>query len=115
MSKSPDDWFAALPDDQRPLLEELRRLLLATNGDFEEAIKWGQPCYSLDSLVCFLNKRKAHVVLGFQQGAHLDDPRGLLEGTGKDMRHIKIRTAEDIDKPAFQALIEEAVRFDRAG
>jgi hypothetical protein len=113
MTKSPDDWFASLPPEHGPLLNSLRDLVRTANPEFVEAIKWGQPCYSAHSLVCYLNKFKSHVVLGFQMGAHLPDPQSLLEGNGKEMRHIKIRSMEDINNVAFRALINEAVRFDR--
>lgn len=46
------------------------------------------------------------------QGAHLPDPAGLLEGTGKNMRHVKIRSAEQFAerRAALRALIEAAAK-----
>ncbi|MEU6084408.1 DUF1801 domain-containing protein [Streptomyces sp. NPDC047108] len=49
-----------------------------------------------------------HVVLGFYYGAELPDPEGILEGTGKSMRHVKIRTREDLENPALRKLVEIA-------
>src|SRR5713101_8971502 len=40
-----------------------------------------------------------HVNLGFNDGASLDDPKGILEGAGKLIRHITIKTAEDLERP----------------
>jgi hypothetical protein len=54
-----------------------------------------------------------HVNLGFHQGASLSDPEGLLEGEGKQMRHIKIRSLNDLMNPAIRAYIQEAC--ERAG
>lgn len=51
---------------------------------------------------------KGHVNLQFHQGAHLPDPDGLLEGTGKSMRHVKIRDEEILGRDAVEALIREA-------
>ena len=48
------------------------------------------------------------VDLCFLQGAGLDDPEGLLEGSGSVARHIKIHRAEQLDAPAVQALIRQA-------
>ncbi len=112
MTTSVDDWLDALPDEQKQLLIELRKLVKSANKEFVEEIKWGQPCYSLNKLVCYLKNTKAHVVLGFQQGAHLKDPKKLLEGTGKDMRHIKVSSSRDIQNAAFKSLIKEAIKFD---
>jgi site-specific recombinase XerD len=52
--------------------------------------------------------RTAHVNVGFFLGAELPDPNGLLEGTGKFMRHVKLRPGHDIDAPALERLIERA-------
>ncbi|HWE47258.1 MAG TPA: DUF1801 domain-containing protein [Caulobacteraceae bacterium] len=51
---------------------------------------------------------KAHVNVGFFHGASLDDPKGLLEGAGKRMRHVKIRWGESVDSAALEALIAAA-------
>ena len=50
----------------------------------------------------------AHVSIGFFGGAELADPAGLLEGTGKFMRHVKLRLDRDIDTRALMSLIESA-------
>jgi Domain of unknown function (DU1801) len=53
--------------------------------------------------VCF-----NHVNLGFNHGATLDDPLGILEGTGNQIRHIKIRTPADIARPEIRAYVRRA-------
>ncbi|MBI5671023.1 MAG: DUF1801 domain-containing protein [Chloroflexi bacterium] len=51
-----------------------------------------------------------HVNLGFARGVSLPDPAGLLEGTGKKARHVKLRTAEDVDNLAVRELLEAGSR-----
>jgi len=51
---------------------------------------------------------KSHVNVGFFQGATLSDPAGLLEGTGKLMRHVKLRPHKPVNESALKALIERA-------
>jgi len=46
-----------------------------------------------------------HVVFGFYYATELPDPEGLLEGTGRLMRHAKIRTAADLERPALRDLV----------
>lgn len=53
---------------------------------------------------------QAHVNVGFFRGAQLPDPSGLLQGTGKNMRHVKIRPAAALDASALEALIIVAYR-----
>jgi hypothetical protein len=57
---------------------------------------------------CWLAPYTKHVVFGFYYGTELPDPDGLLEGTGNPMRHVKIRTPEDLDQPALRRLVEIA-------
>ena len=49
-----------------------------------------------------------HVNLGFNDGATLDDPKGILEGSGNQIRHIKIKTPDDIKRPEIRAYIRRA-------
>ena len=55
-----------------------------------------------------------HVGLGFAYGRDLPDPKGRLEGTGKRMRHVKLRTAADAADPAIAALLRAQVALLRA-
>jgi len=48
--------------------------------------------------------------LGFNDGATLEDPKGILEGSGKRIRHIKIRKAEDLERPELRAYIRRACK-----
>ena len=50
------------------------------------------------------------VRLFFLSGADLPDPRGLLEGSGKGVRSIKLESADDLDKPAVRALMKAALK-----
>jgi hypothetical protein len=49
-----------------------------------------------------------HVNLGFNDGATLDDPKGILQGAGNRIRHIMIKTPEDIKRPEIRAYIRRA-------
>jgi len=62
-------------------------------------------------LVCAIAPYKSYVNLIFAKGARLPDPEGLLTGTGKHARHVKIRSAEDVVRPGVKALIEAAKEF----
>jgi hypothetical protein len=59
--------------------------------------------------VIYIAPLKDSANLGFMDGVDLPDPRGLLKGTGKRLRHIKIKTVDDIDAEAFTALLRAAV------
>ena len=61
-----------------------------------------------DAAFGYVNVFKTHVNVGFFLGAELDDPAGLLEGSGRRMRHVKVRPGTDRDFAALSALIEAA-------
>jgi len=53
--------------------------------------------------------------LGFMEGALLDDPEGVLLGSGSQFRHVRLGAADDLDRPAIRALIDRAVRQGDGG
>jgi hypothetical protein len=57
---------------------------------------------------CYIAFHKNHVNLGFNQGAELPDPQGLLEGPGKTLRHTKITEPTELENPALRTLLEAA-------
>ncbi|HEX8229058.1 MAG TPA: DUF1801 domain-containing protein [Chloroflexia bacterium] len=57
---------------------------------------------------CYISVHKSHIDLGFNYGSELPDPEGLLQGTGKLFRHLKITTPEDLARPAVRRLLEAA-------
>ncbi|MBP1702142.1 MAG: hypothetical protein H6Q38_1249 [Chloroflexi bacterium] len=59
--------------------------------------------------ICVIMPLKAAVNLGFPRGVELPDPTGLLTGTGKKARHVRLNTVEDTQAPGLRALLEAAV------
>ena len=57
---------------------------------------------------CWISPASAHVTFGFNHGAELADPNGLLEGTGKKFRHVKLAALADVDRAALRALLRAA-------
>ncbi|MBZ0289582.1 MAG: DUF1801 domain-containing protein [Anaerolineae bacterium] len=63
--------------------------------------------------VCVIMPLKDSVNLGFARGASLPDPAYKLQGTGKNARHIKFRSPDEIDDPAVRALLQAAIDLVR--
>jgi hypothetical protein len=59
---------------------------------------------------CHVAVYSKHVNLGFNRGADLADPRGLLQGTGKQVRHVTIREATDLNNGAMKTFLRAAVK-----
>jgi hypothetical protein len=67
----------------------------------------------MEEIIVVLNPLRDRVNLNFGDYETLPDPDNLLEGTGKGIRHLKIRSAADLERPGVRALLEAAGK--RAG
>jgi hypothetical protein len=77
--------------------------------DVRELLHDGHPTACVgDAAFGYVNAFTAHVNVGFFLGAEITDPAGLLEGTGKFMRHVKLRPETEVDAAALTRLIEAA-------
>ena len=78
-------------------------------GDVRELLHDGHPTACVDGAAfAYVNAFTAHVNVGFFRGAEIADPAGLLEGTGKFMRHVKLKPNDDVDTRALTRLIDTA-------
>jgi hypothetical protein len=68
----------------------------------------------MSDVVLAISPASKHVLLLFANGVTLSDPDHLLEGTGKGMRHLKLRTLEDVDRPAVRALVSASLAARRS-
>ena len=84
-------------------------VLRRCGGDVREVLHDGHPTACVgDAAFAYVNAFKAHVNVGFFRGAEIADPAGLLEGTGKYMRHVKVRPDRGVDATALNGLISPA-------
>jgi hypothetical protein len=99
--------------EQLPELGEIAQrwfeVMRHCGGDVRELLHDGHPTACVtDAAFAYVNAFKFHVNVGFFRGAEIADPDGLLEGTGKFMRHVKLRPERDVDVGALRELIETA-------
>jgi len=110
--------IAAILKKQGPEVRALAQALRAfvrrqVPGVTESINPWGVPTFDYHGDLAYFMVHAAHVTFGFQRGAALKDPQRLLEGTGKSMRHVKIRTLEDLERPGMRELVKAAARLNR--
>ena len=110
-----DDLLKLTAESLRPIVKALRELVLEVDPNASEAVRLGDraatygvgPRKVIDGYAYVLPHGR-WVNLGFYQGVALVDPQGLLEGTGARMRHVKVRSLEEVDNPAIRELLEAA-------
>jgi hypothetical protein len=128
--KGPPELETLLADhseDVREVFDRLRTLVLAvmpgvteevdlpdhlTAYGYVEGVRTTTRMRMRDLLVA-IAPHSRHVNLQFADGALLDDPEGLVEGTGKRIRHVKVRTLADAERPALRRLIEAQLEARR--
>lgn len=97
-----------------PVAKAVRALIKKAAAGCEEYVSpWQTPAFDLNGPLCVFVVQKEHVTLAFLRGAVLSDPEGLLEGKGKGVRNLKLRTPEDVEQPAVKKLIEEAAKLNK--
>jgi hypothetical protein len=100
-----DEHSGALGSIARRWFEVMR----ASGNDVRELLHDGHPTACIgDAAFAYVNAFKDHVNVGFFRGAEIADPAGLLEGTGKFMRHVKLRPEIDFNAAALMKLVETA-------
>jgi hypothetical protein len=102
-------WFEAPPTSLRSIARVWFEQMRACGPDVVELLHDGHPTACIGNLAFgYVNAFKDHVNVGFFLGNSLSDPSGILEGDGKFMRHVKVRTGVPVNEPALRALITSA-------
>jgi hypothetical protein len=101
------------PPDIRELVQEMRAVLLKTFPHEKVYLGWSTIYYSFTDrtkdLVIAIGPMPDRLNLYFRRGTDLADPDELLEGTGKNMRHVKVYESKQIRSRALKALIKQAI------
>ena len=106
-----DEWLANEPRELFSIAQFWFKKFRDCGDDVNEIIHDGCPVACVnDAAFGYVNVFKTHVNVGFFTGAFLHDPHKLLEGTGKRMRHVKVRNGDKIDSHALGELIESAYK-----
>lgn len=92
------------------ILAKLRSLIHDSVDGVVESFKWSRPVFNKGKDFAYLKATKKSVTLGFFNFHKIDDMQGILEGTGKDMRHIKFSNIADINEDMLRVWLQ-AVAF----
>lgn len=103
-------WFA-VPNPLRAIARRWFEVMRGCGDDVTEVLHDGHPTACVGNVAFgYVNAFSEHVNVGFFVGSILHDPAGLLEGTGRFMRHARIRPDARVDEVALRALIGAAHR-----
>ena len=112
MSDSVEMFLSNFPEEIQTISRELRSMARRAMPGAHEFLYYDAINYSLSNSplerICYIRPLQKRVTLGFLLGRQLDDPHHLLQGTGKRMRHVKVRALEDARNPALEELVKAA-------
>lgn len=104
-----DEYLDGQSSKNQVIIRALRQFVKRIAPGLSEAVKWGNGCWiGRNGPVAYVYSDTGYVQFGFFNGSSLKDPKGLLEGKAKYVRHIKVRDRSAIDKQAFSALLRQA-------
>jgi hypothetical protein len=104
-----DVWFKQHRGELGELAREWFEAMRKCGDEVREILQDGCPVACLgDVPFGYVDVFTAHVNVGFFQGAGLRDPAGLLQGTGKFMRHVKLKPGAPANAEALRSLIDAA-------
>jgi len=118
-----EEVLGGLEEPLRAIALRLRALVFEVDPDTTEQPRPGDASLSYgvgprkmrDGYAYVMPMRGGYVNLGFYEGTALPDPAGLLEGTGKALRHVKVRDLAGVARPELRALLVAAVARRHAG
>jgi hypothetical protein len=104
-----DTWLTDDPVDLRSIAQKWFAKMRQCGDDVRELMHDGCPVACVeDAPFAYVNSFKSHVNVGFFHGAALQDPAGLLHGSGKRMRHVKLNPGRELNAAALSDLIDAA-------
>ena len=103
-----DPWVRDLATGTRALIRSVMSDVVEVPWLRQRVVGYGIGPRKMSEHFCYVAVHNDHVNLGFNYGAELPDPEGLLQGPGKLLRHTRINTLEDLSNPALRRLLEVA-------
>ncbi|MEE9338312.1 MAG: DUF1801 domain-containing protein [Methylococcaceae bacterium] len=103
-----EQYIGKLDSPLKEIVKELRKIVTNHSSDIKEEMKWNVPTYSINKNICSIMAHKKHVNFQIFRGAHIKDAEEL-EGTGKDMRHLKFSTLGEVEEAKMEKYLKQAI------
>jgi hypothetical protein len=105
-------WVEALAPPQRALFRAVADRIRKHAPGAVVKIKWGHPVWDQGGPFALFKPAANHVALGFWRGTELNDPDGLLQGSGASVRLVRLREAHELDKLPLGSWIRTAIALN---
>ena len=112
MQMTIDQFIKHVSPEQRGTVATIRRLMGDAAPEAKEVITYGTLGWKAKGIIAVINPTKKYVTVAFLRGAEFEDRYGLLEGSGKSQKLVKIKYT-DVDAVALRYYIKQAVKLDK--
>ena len=116
-----DELLAGVEPGLAAIARRLRAIIRSVDGSTVETVRLGDNAATygvgpkkMTDGYAYIMPMRGYINLGFYQGAVLKDPGRLLEGTGKGLRHVKVRSLAEANRPPVRALVATALARRRS-
>jgi hypothetical protein len=109
-----DEYIEGLAGWQREVAVKLREIVNQAAPSAIEAVKWSQPVFESNGPFAYVKVHSKSVNFGFWRGVDIADPKGILEGTGEKMRHVKLTGPDVIDEALFADFVRQAIELNQS-
>lgn len=101
------EYISRAPEGHKEILEEVRNMVHAQIKDVQEFYKWRRVVFCVNNKeFLYLRDASKYVAVGFFDSSKLNDPNNLLEASGEEMSHMKVKKLSDLDKAQLKEWIE---------
>jgi hypothetical protein len=107
MNEQINQYIENAPDQQKLIMQKIREILHEEVSGITENFKWERPVFSTSSDFVYFKTTKAYLTFGVFKAEKIKTEAQLLEGTGKDMRHIKLKKIEDLNLSTLKQWLHE--------
>jgi hypothetical protein len=115
MAMTVDEFVAIkVPPELQPIVAAVRGLMREFASEVTEAIGYGMPVYRQKKIFAWLSPGKKDITFGFSHGADMDDKYGLLRGTAKRARHVRMKNLGEVNEAALRYFVKQAMKIDKS-
>ncbi len=98
--------------EHREVVDRLRKLMRASAPNAKEVITYGILGWRGNLILAVISPTKKDVTFSFSRGAEFKDRYGLLQGVGRVSKYVKIKNLKDLNRPALNYYIQQALKLD---
>lgn len=110
MNEQVTTYISEASEEQRNIMEQIRTIIHQEVAAVTENFKWNRPVFLTDTDFAYFKTSKAHLTFGIFKFEKIKDDAHLLEGTGKDMRHVKIKRLDDLQPEIIKRWMQQITK-----